>query len=379
MASEIPSIIRTVARALRVRLLGVRLLGTRPRRRPAAPQRILVAPHLRLGDAILITPLLAKLREQYPAAEIVLLSTLPMVPLYQGNPYGVVVWPYHPRRFETVAAMFRQDGFDLAVVPGDNRHGWLAAALRAKWIVAHAGDRPRLKSWMIDELIDYPQTPTAMAEIFAELGPGPGPRPYQRGDWPAPSCRSFDLPERPYAVLHVGASGPLKLWPPEQWLALARWLTERSLEVVWSGGPGEAAIVGQIDKAGRYRSYAQRLDLAQMWRLIAQAAVFVSPDTGVAHLARLTGVPAVSLFGPGSPALFGRGEFWREMPCAEVTIENFPCRDQRDVFERKRDWVRRCSRSTRQCAAARCMIQLEAQAVIAAVERLLGPEPSEPA
>lgn len=360
--------IRTVIRAWRVRLAG-----ERPRRRPVDPKRILVAPHLRLGDAILITPLIAKLREQYPSAEIVLISSPPMVPLYQGNPYGVVVWPYHPRRFETVAAMIRQDGFDLAVVPGDNRHGWLAAALRAKWIVAHAGDRPRLKSWMIDELIEYPQTPAAMGEIFAELAPGPGPRAYQVGDWPAPACRAFGLPSKPYAVLHVGAGGRLKLWPPEKWLQLARWLNERSLEVVWSGGDGEGAIVEQIDPEGRYRSYAGQLDLVQMWRLIAHAVVFISPDTGVAHLARLTGVPAVSLFGPGSPQLFGRGEFWRDMPCAEVTIENFPCRDQQDVFERKRAWIRRCGRSPGECKQdARCMKDLGVAAVIGAVDQVLG-------
>jgi len=331
-----------------------------------------VAPNLRLGDAILITPLIAKLREQYPAAEIVLISSLSMVPLYQGNPYGVVVWPYHPRRFETVAAMIRQDGFDLAVVPGDNRHGWLAAALRAKWIVAHAGDRPGCKSWMIDELIEYPQTSTAMGEIFAELAPGPEPRAYQTGDWPAPACQAFNLPVKPYAVLHVGANNPLKYWQPQKWLEVAQWLNERSLEVVWSGGSGEAAIVEQIDAKGRHRSYAERLDLAQMWRLIANAAVFISPDTGVAHLARLTGTPSVALFGPGSAVLFGRGRFWRDAPCAEVTIENFPCRDQHDVFERRRAWVRRCGRSARLCPDARCMKALDVMAVIGAIDRLLG-------
>lgn len=365
MDSEVPSIIRTVIRACRVRLTG----GWR-RRRPADPRRILVAPHLRLGDAILITPLLAKLRERYPAAEIVLISSLPMVPLYQGNPYGVVVWPYHPRRFETVAAMMRQDGFDLAVIPGDNRHGWLAAALRAKWIVAHAGDRPRCKSWLIDELIDYPHTPMAMGEIFAELAPGPEPRPYRAGDWPAPAHRAFDLPARSYAVLHVGASNPVRYWQPEKWLQVAQALSDRGLEVVWSGGGGEAAIVRQIDPGGHYRSYAEHLDLAQMWHLMANATVFISPDTGVAHMVRPTGTPAVALFGPGSAPLLGRGRFWRDMPCAEVTIADFPCRDQHDVFERTRAWVRRCDRSPRQCSDVRCMRALDAAMVIAAVDRL---------
>ena len=144
--------------------------------------------------------------------------------------------------------------------------------------------------------------------------------------------------------------------------------------MVWSGGGGEEAIVERIDPERRYRSYAGRLDLAQLWRLLAHAVVFVSPDTGAAHLARLTGVPAVSLFGPGSSQLFGRGEFWRDMPCAEVTIENFPCRDQQDVFERQRPWVRLCHRSPRQCREdARCMRDIGLAAVTEAVERLVGP------
>jgi len=364
--SEVPSLIRIVFRAL-----CVRVLNKRPRQRVDEPQRILVAPHLRLGDALLVTPLLAKLRARHPNAEIVLVSTLPMLPLYQPPPYGVVVWPYHPRQFATVAAMMRQDGFDLAILPGDNRHGWLAAALRAKWIVAHAGDRPGVKSWLIDELLEYPETPTAMTEIFSALAPGPEPEPYRVEDWPKPACTAFGLPAGPYAVLHVGASSALKFWPVQNWRDLALWLTGRGLEVVWSGGPGEEALVRQIDPEARYKTYAGALDLAQIWHLIAHARVFVSPDTGVAHLARLTGAPAVSLFGPGTPVLFGRGRFWRDMPCAEVTIADIACRDQDDVFNRRRPWIRRCRRAPRQCREnARCMSLLQTASVTAAIERL---------
>ncbi len=337
-----------------------------------------MAPHLRLGDAILVAPLLAKLRGRYPAAEIVLLSTLPMLPLYEARPYGVVAWPYHPRRFETVAAMLRQDGFDLAILPGDNRHAWLAAALRSRWIVAHAGDRPWVKSWPVDELVEYPGVPTATAEIFSALAPGPEPRAFRPGDWPKPACTPFPLPDRPYAVLHVGASTRLKHWPEENWRSLAGWLGTRGIEAVWSGGAGDEALVARIDPEGRHRSHAGKLDLAQLWHLMEGARLFVSPDTGVAHLARLAGVPSVTLFGPGSPLLFGRGGFWRDAPCAEVVVEDMPCRDQDDLFNRRRPWIRRCGRPPRQCRhGARCMTQLGVAAVEAAIEsidaRLTGP------
>ena len=330
-----------------------------------------MAPHLRLGDALMVTPLLAKLRARYPAAEIVLITPLPMMPLYETRPYGVIAWPYHPRRFETVAAMLRQDGFDLAILPGDNRHGWLARALRAKWIVAHAGDSPVVKNWPIDELIEYPQTPTATGEIFSALVPGPEPEAFTPGDWPKPACTPFALPARPYAVLHAGASTPLKFWPAQNWRQLAQWLGAQGLDVVWSGGPGEDGLIHEIDPDGQHHSYAGRLDLAQIWHLMAQARLFVSPDTGVAHLARLTGVPAVALFGPGHAALFGRGEFWRNTPCAEVMVEDIPCRDQDDLFKRRRPWIRRCGRSPRHCHYnARCMAGLGVAQVTTAIGRL---------
>ena len=227
---------------------------------------------------------------------------------------------------------------------------------------------------MIDELIEYPQTPDRNGRDFRGAGTWAGSKALP-GRGLAGSCLpAFDLPSHPTLCCMSAPADRLKLWSAEKWLQLARWLDERSLEVVWSGGRGEEAIVEQIDPEKRYPSYAGQLELAQMWRLIAHAVVFISPDTGVAHLARLTGVPAVSLFGPGSSQLFGRGDFWRDMPCAEVTIENFPCRDQQDVFGRERAWVRRCGRSPRQCKAdARCMKDIGVAAVIRAVDQMLAP------
>ncbi len=39
------------------------------RRKPAQPERILVLHHLLLGDALMLTPLLARLAARYPLAE----------------------------------------------------------------------------------------------------------------------------------------------------------------------------------------------------------------------------------------------------------------------------------------------------------------------
>jgi ADP-heptose:LPS heptosyltransferase len=281
--------------------------------------------------------------------------------------------PFAPSDSSTTRALLGEEPFDLAVVVGDNRYSWLAAALRSSHIVAHAGDRPWTKEILIDEMRPFAAEPAALGDMFASLVDGADPSPYARGDWPAPDAPPFDLPARPYAILHVGASTPLKQWLPERWLALARHLEGRGVNVAWSGGRGEEAIVARCDPERRYPSFAGRLDLAQMWRLLAGAALVVAPDTGIAHVARAAFAPAITLYGPGSAVLGGPGRFWRNVPQRAVTVEPFPCRDQQVLFRRRVEWVRRCGRGVDECAEPRCMHAIELSAVIAAAGELLQP------
>ena len=330
-------------------------------------RRVLVAHNLLLGDTLMLTPLLAKLAAVHPHAEIELTAAPAYVPLYAGRPYGVRALAFTPSRASTTRELLRREPYDLAFVIGDNRYSWLAAALGARHIVAHAGGPPR-SNWFVDEARPYASAPTAWGEMVADLVEGDAPAPYARGDWPAPPSAPFEMPTGSYAVLHVGASTPLKQWPPERWNALARALAADGATIVWSAGRGEEAIVRACDPAREFTSYAGELDLAQLWRLLAGAALLVAPDTGVAHLGRATWTPTVALFGPGSRVLCGPGYFWRDTPWIGLTEEPFPCRDQPILFGREVAWVRRCSRSLAECAEPRCMHALSVDAVLQAVE-----------
>jgi len=53
-----------------------------------------------------------------------------------------------------------------------------------------------------------------------------------------------------------------------------------------------------------------------------------------------------------------------------VTVDPFPCRDQRVLFRREIEWVRRCGRSTAECAEPRCMHAIGIEAVVAALDDL---------
>jgi ADP-heptose:LPS heptosyltransferase len=349
------------------------------RKRPQAPRRILVLHHLLLGDTLMLTALLAKLRERHPAAEIVMTVPRAYAPLYEGRPYGVVTHPFDPRDFATFRALLAQPRFDLAILPADNRWSWLARALGIRWIVALAGDRPAHKNWPVDETIPYSTAPSAFCETAAALAPGPAPAPYAPSQWPAPRAEPPPV-AGDYAVLHVGASSSLKLWPAERWRALADALEREGLAVVWSSGPGETAILEAIDAASSRMRIAGTLSLAQLWHVLARAKLLVCPDTGVAHLGRVIGVPTVTLFGPGSALICGPGEFFAAMPGRAVTVADFPCRDQTVQFFREVAWVRRCERlyghGPGRCPRARCMEAIEVADVVAAIRTLRLPSPA---
>ncbi len=130
------------------------------------------------------------------------------------------------------------------------------------------------------------------------------------------------------------------------------------------------------DRRARYRSYAGALDLAQMRALLDRARLVVSPDTGVAHLARIAGAPSVTLFGPGSATITGPGRFHAATPWRAVTVDPFPCRNQHVLFRREIPWVTRCGRTTAECAHPRCMDAIDVDAVAAAVDDVLSrPDP----
>src|SRR5262245_66590540 len=89
--SRLGSRLEIIPRALMKRLLSGK------RRKPAHPRRILVAHQLLLGDTLMLTPLLARLRRKNPQAEIAMTVTRGQHPLYAARPYGVRAVAYDSR------------------------------------------------------------------------------------------------------------------------------------------------------------------------------------------------------------------------------------------------------------------------------------------
>ena len=375
--SRLPSRLAVLPRAV--------LNSLKKRKRPAEVQRILIVHNLLLGDTLMLTALLARLRARWPDASIVMTVMPALLPLYAGRPYGVAVLPFDAHRASTARRIMQSGPYDLALVPGDNRYTWLAHAAGARWVAALAEPGNALRTRVADELVAWPALPMALADIFASLGGASANECFDPAQWPAPVCNPLGalfsesigeaahVPSSPYCVLHVGAGSPLRHWPAERWAKLAESLVHQGFLPVWSGSAQEISLIDEIDPPRRFLSTAGKLDLAQLWHFLQGAALLVVPDTGIAHLAKLTGTPTVCLFGPGSDVLFGAGAFWRDHRFVPVIDTPFPCRDQHSLFGRRIEWVQRCQRSTAQCAAPACMHALDVERVTAACLSILQP------
>ncbi|MEU7765834.1 glycosyltransferase family 9 protein [Nocardia sp. NPDC049190] len=109
---------------------------------------------------------------------------------------------------------------------------------------------------------------------------------------------------RDCVVVHVGAGAPARRWPPDRFAAVVRHLLVLGREVVLTGDAYERDLALNIAaRAGLPvgRVLAGEQNLIELAATIAEAALVVCGDTGVAHLATAFGTRTVQLFGPTPP------------------------------------------------------------------------------
>jgi heptosyltransferase-2 len=114
----------------------------------------------------------------------------------------------------------------------------------------------------------------------------------------------------------------LRRWPVESYAAVARALVERGAEVVLAGGPDDRWVLPYFAEVP-VTDLVGKLSLTETLALFDESDVMVTHDTGPLHLAGITRVGIVSIFGPTNP--------WGRLPQRANTVaiwggEGFACR-----------------------------------------------------
>ncbi len=107
-------------------------------------------------------------------------------------------------------------------------------------------------------------------------------------------------------VIQPGSGGMKKCWHFDNFLAVAKELDSRGIEIIFLLGPAELdrfsdTKIKEICSVGRCLT---DLSLAQVLGLLSCVDGFIGNDSGITHLAAALGVRTYSIFGPTNPAVY---------------------------------------------------------------------------
>lgn len=107
-------------------------------------------------------------------------------------------------------------------------------------------------------------------------------------------------------VIQPGSGGLHKCWHLDNFLALAKELRSRDIEVIFLLGPAELSRFSdtRIRSINGVAKCLTDLSLTQVLCLLSGADVFVGNDSGITHLAAGLGVRTLVVFGPTNPAVY---------------------------------------------------------------------------
>src|SRR2546428_2893403 len=283
------------------------------------PDRILVIKLRYVGDVLLATPVLSRLREGFPKAHLAMLVNPGTEDIGRGHPaldeVLVLAWGGLARQWRFVQDL-RRRRFDLVIALTD-------------------GDRPALLSWLCGAPVRLGYnsegrwrgvlyTQVVAADRFsmhtlrhhlksleglglADLPPAPTltvvPEARQEADR---LLREAGVDgAQPFVCLHPGARWWFKAWPAERYAALADLIqTEAPAQALVLGGDQERSLESRIADGMKtpFRSLIGKTSLRTLAAVLEQAALMVSNDNGPMHMAAALRRPGVRPFGaPGPP------------------------------------------------------------------------------
>jgi heptosyltransferase-2 len=285
-------------------------------------QKTLVIGPSWVGDTILAQPLLIRLREIYPDAQIDVLAPAWTAPLLRRMPEvtHAITAPFAHGALNlaqriALARELGARGYARAVVlPNSFKSALIPWLARIPTRTGYVGE---LRYGLLNDVRKLDQQALPMiADRYAALAQGTGeplarplPGLHLRVDEQARSRLLHELGlnvrSAPVICLCPGAEyGPAKRWPAAYFGELARQLQQEGFQVWVIGSDKDRGLAQQIAQAsgGTAVDLTGRTNLEQAIDLLSCAMHVVSNDSGLMHVAAALGVSLLALYGSSSPA-----------------------------------------------------------------------------
>lgn len=289
----------------------------------ANPKRIAILRALQLGDMLVAVPAFRAIRRQFPEAEITLIglpwaatfarrfaSYIDRFVEFPGYP-GIDEAPFDAVRTARFLAEQRAYGYDMVVQmhgSGQVSNLFVLELNGRRTVGYYQGKRPT----GLTVAAEYPGEEHEIRRNLS-LASLLGCREtdvrlefplYEEDHAEAAELLKLLPPGRPWIGMHVGARLPARRWPPEHFATLADELVRTfDAEIILTGSADEKMTVCTVLEQMETPTInlAGKTSLGGLAALMSKLALFVSNDTGPAHLAVAVDCPSVTIFGPADP------------------------------------------------------------------------------
>ena len=370
----------------------------------AVPRRILVRGVNWLGDAVMTTPALQRLRERFRDAEITLLAPEKLGTMWENHPsINKVISFAAEENLLSVARRLRDLDSDLALIlpnsPRSALEPWLAKIprrvgyarpWRSLFLTQAVPPRPerfKMRKRSVGEIERLARSRDASnsksvpdqeshqlfeyLHLVAALGASPDPLPPKLEVTDAEikqaeertrsliSEKLGSIANLPILLgLNPGAEyGPAKRWPAPNFATVIREVSRKRPDCVWIafGSENDSKACEQIEKIAGVHIFnlAGKTSLRELMASLKICRLLLTNDSGPMHVAAALGTPVVVPFGSTSPELTGPG-----LPgnnCHRVIKSTAPCSP---CFRRICPIDFRCMTSISPAAAIREVLEL---------------------
>jgi heptosyltransferase II len=266
-----------------------------------------------IGDAVMTTPAMGRVRAAFPRAEIVIAANPTVAELLGHHPCCDRLLVYDkkgrhrgPGGLMRFCAQVRKEKFELAFLFQNAIEAAIMATLaRIPMRAGYTTDcrglllTHRVRGWRRTRRLHHTDYYLNMLEGLGILG-GNGHLQLHCQDAELLWARE-QLGERPWVAVNPGATfGSAKRWLPERFAAVADKVAEESsMRILLIGGPNEGWIAEEVaaNMQTQPLNLAGKTSVRQLMALLSQCRLLITNDSGPMHVAAAFGVPIVAIFG----------------------------------------------------------------------------------